>query len=347
MSAVTFAVGERVKVWSESRQKWLDGVVLALYETATVAEGFTIPAGFVKVRSETGDKWVSAEQKSKILRKIPEVSASGAANQQKEPQQEPPQQQPPVEMSAFGGASRHAECSLDVEYKPLRDFMNVVPTKPCSAYILDMMEVFEDRQQGSSQHLRLLIDEASKVAKSKLQFKEPPGGNPAYLFALVAYTLELDGVPQEHQFYVMLNKLLQERNAASLKTAEGYLHHLLSGIQALQSQPEKEFFRGVPKNNLHIFADRYKEGVILHWSGITSVSESEQVAKRFAGPGGVLLRVTARSAKLIASFSAIPDEAECLLFPNFEAVVTRSMVKRPDGYHEVKVVQKWSKKYVF
>ncbi|CAE8620704.1 unnamed protein product, partial [Polarella glacialis] len=239
---------------------------------------------------------------------------------------------------AVGGANRHAECSLDVEYKPLRNFMNVVPTKPCSAYILDMMEVFEDRQQGSSQHLRLLIDEASKVAKSKLQFKEPPGGNPAYLFALVAFTLELDGVPQEHQFYVMLNKLLQERNAASLKTAEGYLHHLLSGIQALQSQPEKEFFRGVPKTNLHIFADRYKEGVILHWSGITSVSESEQVAKRFAGPGGVLLRVTARSAKLIASFSAIPDEAECLLFPNFEAVVTRSMVKRPDGYHEVKVV---------
>ncbi|CAE8620339.1 unnamed protein product [Polarella glacialis] len=244
---------------------------------------------------------------------------------------------PPEEVSASGGASRHTECSLDVEYKPLRDFLRFVPTETCSDYILDMVEVFEDRQQGSSRHLQLLIDEASKVTHSKLQFKEPPGGSPAYLFALVAYTLELDGVPQEHQFYVVLNKLLQERAAASLRAAEGYLHFLLSGIQALQSQPEKDFFRGVPAHSLHIFADMYKEGVVVHWSGVTSVSESEQVAKRLTGPGGVLLRVTARSA----------NEAECLLFPNFEAVVTRSIGKRPDGCYEVKVVQKVEQKYVF
>jgi len=65
-----FAKGEKIQVWSDSRQLWLGGVVLEAFATAGTADGFTVPAGTLKVSSDAGVKWVSPALASKILRKV-------------------------------------------------------------------------------------------------------------------------------------------------------------------------------------------------------------------------------------------------------------------------------------
>jgi len=69
-SAVTkYQKGDRVKVWSDSNQIWLDGVVEEAYSTVSAGNGFTIPAGTLLVKSSAGaSKWILPENIDKTLR---------------------------------------------------------------------------------------------------------------------------------------------------------------------------------------------------------------------------------------------------------------------------------------
>eukprot|EP00931_Biecheleriopsis_adriatica_P061489 TRINITY_DN36971_c0_g1_i1.p1 TRINITY_DN36971_c0_g1~~TRINITY_DN36971_c0_g1_i1.p1 ORF type:complete len:737 (-),score=135.45 TRINITY_DN36971_c0_g1_i1:28-2214(-) len=62
-----FTNGEKIRVWSDSRQQWLLGVVQAVFVADSKAEGFEIPAGTVKVLSETGEKWVLPKDRDRVL----------------------------------------------------------------------------------------------------------------------------------------------------------------------------------------------------------------------------------------------------------------------------------------
>ena len=64
----SFAKGQTLEVWSESKKVWLPGMVLAAYETATSTEGYDVPAGTVKVSSANGVKWVLPNQIQSMLR---------------------------------------------------------------------------------------------------------------------------------------------------------------------------------------------------------------------------------------------------------------------------------------
>ncbi|CAE8694853.1 unnamed protein product [Polarella glacialis] len=66
----SFARGENIESWSESRQQWLPGIVQAVFATACSSEGFAVPAGSLKVISETGEKWVMPADVGRILRKV-------------------------------------------------------------------------------------------------------------------------------------------------------------------------------------------------------------------------------------------------------------------------------------
>jgi len=65
-----FVQGEKIQVWSDSRQLWLGGVVLEVFITASASEGFSVPAGTVKVSSDAGVKWVAPQLVGKVLRKV-------------------------------------------------------------------------------------------------------------------------------------------------------------------------------------------------------------------------------------------------------------------------------------
>merc|ERR1711945_68564 len=103
-----------------------------------------------------------------------------------------------------------------------------------------------------------------------------------------------------------MGKILQKRDAALLKLTEGYLHYLMKGLNGLPTLPEKEFYRGIPAEYLGVFQQHYTNGRVIHWSGLTSISEEEHVAKEFAGVGGIIMKVRARSARSIKQYSAFP-----------------------------------------
>merc|ERR1712232_248449 len=66
-----FAQGERVEVWSNTKNAWLPAMVEQVFESACNAEGYLVPAGTLKVRSEAGVKWIMGPpQISATLRKF-------------------------------------------------------------------------------------------------------------------------------------------------------------------------------------------------------------------------------------------------------------------------------------
>eukprot|EP00435_Cladocopium_sp_Y103_P016573 s3213_g4.t1 len=69
-SVDSFERGEKIQVWSESRQEWLLGVVQELFLTDTKTEGFDVPAGSLKVLSQTGVKWILPADRQRMVRKV-------------------------------------------------------------------------------------------------------------------------------------------------------------------------------------------------------------------------------------------------------------------------------------
>ena len=214
-------------------------------------------------------------------------------------------------------------------YKPIRDFVEEFqPTKGCKAYILeDCATSLEKWKPHSAAFFPQLVAEAEKITSSLLQFREAPGGNPMFAFAIVCYTLDVKqfGAKGSENFFELINKMLQERDPVLLDGSMGYLHYLFGGLRSLPKAPQREYFRGIPKAALGIFKEHYTLGRVVHWSGLTSVSGSIAVARKFAGLGGILVRVTAFTARAIRDWSAFAYEDELLLFPNFEAMVCKEL----------------------
>jgi len=50
-------------------------------------------------------------------------------------------------------------------------------------------------------------------------------------------------------------------------------------------------YRGVPSNQLPVIVDKYESACPVYLSGFTSATVDVSVAKRFAGPGGVIFRI--------------------------------------------------------
>lgn len=64
-----FSKGDRLQIWSNTRGLWLDGAVEEAFPVACEAEGYSIPAGTLKVRSAAGVKWIMPGQAASVLRR--------------------------------------------------------------------------------------------------------------------------------------------------------------------------------------------------------------------------------------------------------------------------------------
>lgn len=95
-----YSIGEHVQIWSNGQKQWLAGVVEAVFMEATMAEGFAVPPGTVKVVSAHGVKWVRCENILATLRKVGHPKDSSS---------EPPPPLPTGGVSAeiLCGDSRH------------------------------------------------------------------------------------------------------------------------------------------------------------------------------------------------------------------------------------------------
>lgn len=74
--AMQYCIGAQVEVWSNGRQCWLSAKVENIWLEDTVAEGFSVAAGTVKVTSEAGVKWIVPENVSVHLRKVASSAAA-------------------------------------------------------------------------------------------------------------------------------------------------------------------------------------------------------------------------------------------------------------------------------
>lgn len=71
--------GDKLQVWSNAKNGWVDCKVIQAFPETCVAEGYTVPGGTVKVSCGKGVKWVLPDQASKVLRRPPAGSAGEEA----------------------------------------------------------------------------------------------------------------------------------------------------------------------------------------------------------------------------------------------------------------------------
>ena len=109
-----------------------------------------------------------------------------------------------------------------------------------------------------------------------------------------------------------------------------YLYYLMTGLIRLPaySAPDGFLYRGIGASGADRAKQQYRQGRSCHWSGFSSASPFLDAPKEFAtmeGPGGLILRIRILDddsrARDIRSFSALPDESEILLLPNFKTFV--------------------------
>ena len=77
-----FREGDDVEVWSVTQNAWVGGVVQAFFAQSTVADGFQVPAGTLKISIPRGCKWIPQDLISSNVRRV--VSPPSIAEQCKE-----------------------------------------------------------------------------------------------------------------------------------------------------------------------------------------------------------------------------------------------------------------------
>ena len=85
---------------------------------------------------------------------------------------------------------------------------------------------------------------------------------------------------------------------------------------------------------LHVMPAAWLQSTIVHWSGFSSTSTNANVARCppfYYGPPGVVFKLTVLNAKNIQPFSVLPHEAELLLSPNMEFLVTKELYQPTEG----------------
>ena len=185
--------------------------------------------------------------------------------------------------------------------------------------------------------------ECGRSTKSLLQHKEEgelKGVEPSCAFAVCFYTLDTCQVdascPPECNFFREYNRLLVRRDNKVNAALQGYSYFLLTGLRALPAW-KGSLFRGISRKGAlqHKVREVYKQGRSVHWSSFTSCSTDPQVAVHFAGGkknGGVLFRLEVRTGRNIQALSAVPQEAEILLEPNFGLFVVRWVAAQDSQY---------------
>jgi hypothetical protein len=133
------------------------------------------------------------------------------------------------------------------------------------------------------------------------------------------------GLPEESNWWFVVNQLLRERNLDSLVAHRDGIYYLQSALQKLCSSQAPgsttsesvTIWRGLKGVRLAELRNVYFQGATVCWPGFTSVSRKQTTMQTFQGGsgGGTMIKLTARGNNIadICRLSLFPGEAECLL----------------------------------
>jgi len=131
------------------------------------------------------------------------------------------------------------------------------------------------------------------------------------------YTLEWE--PTTLNLYSRLNNDLTSstRNQSAPKW-KFYLHHLLSALRKIPKWiSNQDLYRGVAKNLVKLFPEKYVIGETIIWYGFASATTQLQVIEKFLGEGDnestIFCINGCISGRSIKKFSGHPKESEVLI----------------------------------
>lgn len=138
--------------------------------------------------------------------------------------------------------------------------------------------------------------------------------------SLYLYTCEWEKYP-DLNLYKRLNNVLNAKDrGVSARKWRWYCHHLFAAFRKIPTwqdgQQGKSLFRGVARDLVREFPQKYREGATFSWWGCTSTSTDLGKATQFTGTerGTLFVIENAFSGRLIEAFSALSSERE-VIFP--------------------------------
>lgn len=112
-------------------------------------------------------------------------------------------------------------------------------------------------------------------------------------FALYAYTYEASFLKSHEQFYTVLNAGLRARKDGRFKVWMPFIYYLNNALGELPDVATTVYKGMAMPSNV----DKYDGTKRIHWSGYSSTTTDEKVAKHFSGAGGLVLKITVQNAK--------------------------------------------------
>jgi hypothetical protein len=224
--------------------------------------------------------------------------------------------------------------------------------KSVSEYIReDIAHAFDASSgPGSSVFLDEIVDRCEEKLEAMTGFEELNLSHDEKL-ACLCYTMDMQrkGASAEQDFFNGLNKILREGNHQLYPLIVGYLSYFVRAIRKLPTRPAGSYhFRGISRTAFDKHMKKnHKEGHIVQWRAISSVSDDVEVTKDFAEDCGVIFRITTvKGAPSLGDLSEFPHEKECLLQPDFHARVVKvwgkGELKNPDPTSICCNAEKWS-----
>jgi TPR repeat protein len=189
-----------------------------------------------------------------------------------------------------------------------------VPTESCKDSLLSASADFDE----------LGMDIAAIVEDVELRLEdegiEPSSDAYNSWFAVLAYTMEASYLEKDEQLYTVLNKSLRLRKEGNINVWNPFIYYF---NKALGEFPDVSttVYKGMkmPAN-----VEKYDGSKRIHWSGYSSTSTNEALARKFAGKGGLVIKIVVLCGKNIGGKSWFGDlECELILSPNMEFVVTK------------------------
>ena len=228
-----------------------------------------------------------------------------------------------------------------------------MPTRPYLDELLNNPQI-----AAACPRIRRIVDDVRTKA-AELSFTPAAAplvrriGSDDALHSIVAYThdLMLPGGAKAGNLYYEMNRRLRDRTAvgrAQLMATWGVCVHYT--LKALAPLPDYEgaCYRGFPASDKPEILRQYQKRRPIQWGAFTSTTTRVGAARRFAGAGGVVIKIDVASGKDICALSFFETEAEVLLSPNHKFIVTSETGGTVDaaGFTTIELMQQGGEWFV-
>lgn len=216
----------------------------------------------------------------------------------------------------------------------LRDY---VPLYSCEAHIRDgfrRVMPFDNLDNFLQVCTALSSDRRANVCSP------PPHLTEDEALAVMAYTYgpAINPITQD-LFYVVFNNKLREWDPDQMELLRPYLFYLLQGLMKLPVF-SGDVFRGIPVSALNTVRDNYKRGTVVEWSAVSSTTTSIDIARAFAGQGGIIFHISCLTGRSVVEYSYYETEAEITILPNTKFVVSAAVeFDLQTGYYIVRMTE--------